>query len=222
MSEPMNRRDALRLLGVVPLAPLIPGVVSAPRAWTQPELARAAAAAAALQPAPAGPFQPRFFTPHEYATVRLLADMVIPADGKSGSATDARVPEFMDFILSDGSEERRVAMRGGLAWLDAESRRRFALGFLAANPAQRAKILDDIAWPERAPAALSHGVAFFDAFRDLTAAGFFSSEIGHRDLGYVGNVPVMEWRGCGEAANAHALRGRAQARTGADGGASGE
>ena len=137
--------------------------------------------------------------------MRVLADMVIPADAISGSAGAARVPEFMDFMLMDGNEARRVAMRGGLAWLDEESRRRYGGTFLAASAAQRGRILDDIAWPKKAPATLSHGVAFFNRFRDLTAAGFFSSKIGHADLGFQGNVPVMEWTGCGDAANAHAL-----------------
>ncbi len=207
----LNRRDALRLLGVLPLAPaLAPGspahAAAGALAWTDPEVAQAARRAAALEPEQQGPYKPRFFTPHEYATVRVLADMVIPADEKSGSATAARVPEFIDFMMMDGGEPRRVAMRGGLAWLDTESEKRFDQKFVAATAAQRGKILDDIAWPKRAPASLSHGVAFFNRFRDLTAAGFFSSEMGHRDLAFQGNVPVMEWKGCGDAANAHALR----------------
>ncbi len=210
----LNRRDALKLLGVLPLAPaLAPGPAAhgaagamAPLSWTDPEVAQAAARTAALAPEQQGAYKPRFFTPHEYATVRTLADMVIPADEKSGSATAARVPEFIDFMMMDGTEARRVAMRGGLAWLDEESRRRYGATFVATTAAQRGKILDDIAWPKRAPAGLSHGVAFFNRFRDLTAAGFFSSELGHRDLGFQGNVPVMEWTGCGQAANGHALR----------------
>lgn len=198
---PISRRDALRILGVVPLVPLVPGAVPGASAW--PAGQRVAGAVPVQQP---GPFRPKFFTPHEYATVRVLADMVIPADEHSGSATDAKVPEYMDFTMADGPEGRRIAMRGGLAWLDTESRRRYGTAFLGATAAQRGKILDDIAWPKKAPPSLSHGVAFFSLFRDLTASGFFSSEMGHRDLGFIGNIPVMEWKGCGEAANAHALR----------------
>ncbi len=203
----LNRRDALKLLGVLPLAPALgAGSAAGALAWSDPEVAQAAARTAALAPEQQGAFKPRFFTPHEYATVRVLSDMVIPADEKSGSATAARVPEFIDFMMMDGGEPRRVALRGGLAWLDTESEKRYGLKFVAASAGQRGKILDDIAWPKKAPATLSHGVAFFNRFRDLTAAGFFSSEIGHRDLGFQGNVPVMEWKGCGDAANAHALR----------------
>ena len=196
----LNRRDALKLLGVLPLAPAL-------FRWTGPEVTQAAARAAAL-PAAAG-YAPRFFTAHEYATVRLLADMVIPADERSGSASQARVPEFMDFMMGDGPEVHRVAFRGGLAWLDAESRRRSGKAFVEAGARERAAILDDIAWPAKAPrgdARLREGVAFFSGFRDLAAAGFFSSEPGHRDLRWVGNLPVMDWTGCGARANQHALR----------------
>ncbi len=207
MSE-LNRRAALKLLGVVPLAPMVAPLTGAPAgglAWTGPEVAQAAERAAALEQQP-GAFKPRFFTAHEYATVRVLADMIIPADDRSGSASEAKVPEFIDFMMTDGPEPRRVGMRGGLAWLDTESRKRHGATFIAATTAQRAALLDDIAWPKKAPATLGPGVAFFNRFRDLTAAGFFSSELGHRDLGFQGNVPVMEWKGCGEAANSHALR----------------
>ena len=128
----------------------------------------------------------------------MLADYVIPRDERSGSATDAKVPEFMDFIMADpdGSDNARLAMRGGLAWLDNESRRRFDQPFTAATDAQRRAILDDIAWPNKARPEMSHGVAFFNRFRDMTASGFFSSETGWKDLRYMGNTFVPEWTGC--------------------------
>jgi len=128
----------------------------------------------------------------------MLVDYVIPRDARSGSATDARVPEFMDFLMADkdGSATSKLAMRGGLAWLDGECRRRFRKNFVTATDAQRRLVLDDIAWPKKAPAELSHGVAFFNRFRDLTASGFFSSEMGWRDVRYVGNVALPEWNGC--------------------------
>ena len=49
-------------------------------------------------------------------------------------------------------------------------------------------MLDDIAWPQRARPELSHGVAFFNSFRDLTAAGFWTSKMGIEDLQYKGNT----------------------------------
>ena len=141
---------------------------------------------------------PSFFSPHEWSTVRLLVDIVIPRDQRSGSATDAGVPEFMDFIMMDGDDDRRTAMRGGLAWLDTECRERFETNFVDCTDAERTTLLDEIAYPERAPEHLSHGVRFFTSFRNMTASGFWSSKMGIDDLQYMGNVPVAEWRGCPE------------------------
>ena len=87
-------------------------------------------------------------------------------------------------------------MRGGLSWIDSEAQRRFGTGFVASTDAQRRAILDDIAWPKRARPEMSHGVAFFNRFRDLTASGFFSSTVGYKDLDFRGNVFVAEWTGC--------------------------
>jgi gluconate 2-dehydrogenase gamma chain len=185
----MTRREALALLAASPLA-----AVSMPEGGLVQigPLARGNA-----QPAAPAAWEPAFFTEHEMATVRVLADMVIPADERSGSATDAGAPEFMDYTLAEiQGDFAREAMRGGLAWLDAESRRRYDGQFLDASEPQRAAILDDIAWPDRARPEMSHGVAFFNRFRDLLASAFWSSEMGVRDLRYVGNTVVMRWEGC--------------------------
>jgi hypothetical protein len=142
--------------------------------------------------------EPKFFTAHEWRTVNILVDYVIPRDERSGSATDAKVPEYMDFVLADPdtSESTKLAMRGGLAWLDNECRSRFGHSFADCTDAQRRAVLDDIAWPRKARPEMSHGVAFFSRFRDMTASGFFSSQMGWKDLQYMGHVFVPEWTGC--------------------------
>jgi gluconate 2-dehydrogenase gamma chain len=134
--------------------------------------------------------------------VRTLVDYIIPRDARSGSATDAKVPEFMDWLLADkeSSESSKVSMRGGLAWINQESRKRFGRSFVSATDAQRRQILDQIAWPGKAPATLSQGVAFFNRMRDFTASGFFSSAMGWQDLQYIGNVSNPGWSGCHTAA----------------------
>jgi hypothetical protein len=178
----MNRREALTLLALTPLAATVRAVPRASATETAVELA---------------PPKLLFFTPHELATVSVLADIIIPADERSGSATDAGVPTYIDFVLSDAPEDSsRLAIRGGLAWLDAESQKRFQHNFVDLQDAQRKAILDDIAWPERAKPEMSHGVAFFNRFRDLVGSGFFSSKMGVEDLRYMGNTVVMEWKGC--------------------------
>ena len=160
--------------------------------WTDAEAAQAhehAQAARASAAQSGTPYKPKFFSAHEWATVRLLVDIIIPKDERSGSATDVGVPEFMDFIVND-QPGRQTAMRGGLAWLDVECQQRFDKPFVACADAQRTAVLDDIAWPQRATPAMSHGVAFFNSFRDLTATGFWTTKVGMQDLQYVGNTFV--------------------------------
>jgi hypothetical protein len=191
----MDRRRALELIGAAGVAPLAGAF-----AWTSEEVSRGAAQALARRTAQPVAVAPDFFTQHEWEMVRLLVDLVIPADERSPAATAAGVPEFLDFMMVDGTEARRTAMRGGLAWLDSETRERHGVTFLAAGDAERRALLDDIAWPERARPELQSGVAWFNSFRDLTGAGFFSSRIGYQDLQYLGNTFVAEWTGCPEAA----------------------
>jgi hypothetical protein len=182
----LDRRELLRLVVAAPLA--------AGFTWTEAEAASASRSARAAAQARTA-FQPKFFTAHEYATVRVLVDLIIPKDERSGSAADAGVPEFMDFMMSD-QPARQTAMRGGLAWLDLECHRRYDKTFVVCADAERRVVLDDIAWPRRARREVSHGVAFFNSFRDLTASGFWTSKVGIADLGYVGNTVVPEWTGC--------------------------
>jgi hypothetical protein len=181
----VNRREAVQLLASIPLI----------AAGLSPfEVVRATEAARATL-ATASDFVPQFFTAHEYATVRVLAELVIPRDGRSGGALGAGVPEFMDFILAE-NPDLQTGIRGGLAWLDAESQERFGREFVEVTDVERRALLDDIAWPGRAKPEHSQGVAFFSRFRDLTASGFFSSRIGVADLRYLGNTALPEWRGC--------------------------
>ena len=208
----------LQLLATAPLA--------AGFAWTGDEVSAAhdlAQAARAATAAPGGtpaPFQPKFFTQHEWETVRVLVDLIIPRDERSGSATDAGVPEFLDFILIDEprlAEEtsRQTAMRGGLAWIDLECQRQFDKSFVACSDAERTVVLDDISRPPPPEATdgshggadepptlpvLVHGRAFFSTFRDLTATGFWTTKMGMEDLQYLGNRYVAEWKGCPDEA----------------------
>lgn len=190
----MHRREVVQLLAATPLATAFD--------WSleDAEQAHRAAKAARMKAAKSGAqFVPQFFSSHEYVTVRVLADLIIPRDARSGSASDAGVPEFMDFIVLD-QESRQTSMRGGLAWLDAQCRKRFDKTLVECAPDERRAVLDDIAWPERAREEMSHGVSFFNSFRDLTASGFWSSRMGVEDLQYQGNTAIPEWTGCPQEA----------------------
>lgn len=177
MTPRMSRREALAALSAVFV-------------WTPGDVQRAAAAVRAARD-----YEPRFFTPHEWETLRVLVDLIIPRDERSGSASDAAVPEFIDFMMVERTDAQRP-MRGGLAWIDTESRRRFGKPFVRGDEAQRAALLDAIAFPATARPEHSHGAAFFTMLRDLTASGFWSSKMGIADLQYQGNTFVTEWRGC--------------------------
>ena len=188
----LKRRRVLQILGATPaLASLAFTEAEAEQAAQATQAARKTAAAAGTA------YTPKFFTASEYATVKILADLIIPKDEHSGSATEAGAHEFVDHIVSV-QKERQVAARGGLKWLDVESLRRFQQTFAAATDAQRRQILDDIAYPAKAAPRFSHGARFFSAMRDLVAGGFWSSKIGVKDIGYIGNVPA-QWDGAPQA-----------------------
>lgn len=135
----------------------------------------------------------KFFDEHEMATIAILVDIIIPKDEKSGSATDAKVPEFIEFIVKD-MPKHQTPMRGGLKWLDIQSYNRFQHPFSTAAAAQQLSLIDEIAYPKKAKPNMMQGVAFFNLMRDLTASGFFTSEIGVKDIGYAGNQP-NKWEG---------------------------
>ena len=190
----ISRRRALGLLGAAPAAAAL--------VWTDVEARQAhehADAARTQSARQATPFKPAFFTAHEYATVAVLVDLVIPRDERSGSATDAGVPEFMDFMMID-QPRRQIAMRGGLALVDRLAADRFGKRFVSCSDRDRRLLLDEIAYTSNPDPGLSHAIVFFSSFRDLTASGFWTTKIGVADLQYQGNVFVSEWNGCPDAA----------------------
>lgn len=134
-----------------------------------------------------------YFTKHEMATIAVLSDIIIPKDDISGSATEAGVPDFIEFIVKD-MPQHQTPMRGGLRWLDLESTKRFEKAFVDCDSKQQIAIVDDIAYPEKAKPEMKQGVAFFNLMRNLTATGFYTSQIGVKDLGYAGNTP-NQWNG---------------------------
>jgi hypothetical protein len=149
----------------------------------------------------------KFFTDHEMATITVLADIIIPKDEVSGSASEAKVPEFIDFIVRD-MPTHQIPMRGGLRWLDMHSLKKFEKVFTDCDATQQLQIVDEIAYPvikysdesgkkiEKGSAkpGVEQGIAFFSLMRNLTATGFYTSAIGVKDIGYVGNTS-NKWNG---------------------------
>jgi gluconate 2-dehydrogenase gamma chain len=190
----ISRRAALEVLAAAPVAAaMVWTPAEAQQAHEHVERARTGAASEAKA------FKPKFFTAHEYTTVTVLVDLIIPRDARSGGATDAGVPEFMDFMMVD-QPRRQIAMRGGLAVIDRLSITRFGQRFTGATDSQRRQTLDEIAYTSNTDPTVRHAVAFFSSFRDLTAGGFWSSRMGVTDLQYQGNVFVSDWSGCPDEA----------------------
>ena len=211
VTDQVTRRGAIKAIAAAAAVPVLGTFETSEERVLR---AREAAESAVLAEMQGTAYTPKFFTRHEFQTVRVLVDYIIPRDERSGSATDAGVPQYMDFVLSDQTPPpgppnptrrfyvaptaAQINVRGGLAWLDTECARRFGAEktFLTAADPQRREVLDDIAWPAKAKPELSHGVAFFTRMRDMTAAGFFSSKMGVQDLRYIGNMPMAKWDGC--------------------------
>jgi len=191
----LKRRDMLKVMTGVPAAALVtlsPGARTAAGAAVPGPLAMNAAGAAQE----AAATKRKILTEHEWKTVRILSEWIIPADERSGSATAAGVPEFIDDWLEFKRGHLLDSIRGGLTWLDLDCNREFSRDFADCSQAQQKQILDRIAYPKHAAPEDSAGVAFFNQMRDLVVSGFFSSKMGVKDLPYLGNQMLTEWNGC--------------------------
>lgn len=146
----------------------------------------------------AGEVWPLVLTPVQRRTVTVLCDVIIPTDDHSPSASAVGVVDFLDEWVSapyPRQQHDRGLIEEGLAWLDAESKRRFGTEFATAKPADQAALCDDICDPARAKESFATAATFFARFRDLTAGGFYTTPVGFRDIGYVGNVPLLKFEG---------------------------
>jgi len=194
----MNRRDSLKAIGMGTISAGLLLDACNPKQNDKPKEAVADNGAKPdRQPAEiekdAELESEKFFTSHEMATITILGDIIIPKDNVSGSASDAKVPEFIEFIVKD-MPEHQVPMRGGLRWLDMQCLGRYNNSFKDCNSKQQLAIIDEIAYKAKAKPEMQQGVAFFDRIRSLTATGFFTSKMGIDDLGYIGNRP-NKWEG---------------------------
>ncbi len=191
----MNRRDSLKAIGLTALSTTV--LVGACKSSGEKEEVVASGKEAGREQwetdRDAKLKSETFFTKHEMATITVLGDIIIPKDGVSGSASDAKVPEFIEFIVKD-MPEHQLPMRGGLKWLDLHCFNRYEKAFVDATAAEQISIVDEIAYPKKAKPEMQAGVAFFNKMRSLTASGFYTTEIGVKDIGFVGNA-VNQWAG---------------------------
>lgn len=194
----MNRRESLKALGITSLSAAV--LVEACKDKTNSK--EAVATGASTNEADRLPNEierekalekEKFFTPAELATITVLTDIIIPKDEKSGSASDAGVPAFIEFIVKD-MPDHQVPMRGGLRWLDVTCLKRYEKSFVDCSKEQQLQLIDEIAYPTLAKPEMQQGVTFFNRMRSLTASGFFSSKMGMEDVGYMGNR-ANRWEG---------------------------
>lgn len=175
----IQRREVLRILTLAAGAAAFPGF----RQWT---FACGHVGNAATQIKPAA-YNPRFFDPGEYAMVARLADIIIPNDGTPG-ASDAGVAEFIDFMISADTAQQ-YPFRTGLTWLNAHAQRREGKKFLALEPAAQVALLEPLAYQKQFREGEEAGQAFFRLVREYTVMGFYSSEVGFKEL----NNPALKF-----------------------------
>jgi hypothetical protein len=146
-----------------------------------------------------GELWPLTFTPAQARTAQALCGLIIPADAHSPSAAQLKVHLFIDEWVSapyPANAQDQVRITQGLAWLDAESGRRFTgQRFDQLDATQQAQIADDICWVDKARPEHAEAARFFKRFRDLTAGGFYTTPEGSKDIGFVGNVPSVTFDG---------------------------
>lgn len=194
----MNRRDSLKAIGIgtVTAASLLAACKTNPSEQLPEEITDTTGRQPYEIVRDKKLLKETFFDAHETATIKVLADIIIPKDERSGSASEAKTADFIEFIVKD-EPEHQLPMRGGLRWLDVECLNRYNNTFIDCTSKQQTTVLDDIAYPFTAKPAMQPGVTFFNKIRELTAIGFFTSKMGIEDLGYKGNSPG-KWEGVPE------------------------
>jgi hypothetical protein len=186
----VSRRDVLKSLAIGAAATSVLRVIPA-------QAAEHAHRMIAAEKAATKAYAPKFFNAHDYKTLQMLCETIIPADADSGGAIEGGAPEFIDLLTSENTEYQRI-LSGGLLWLDSTCSDRYNAAFLDCKPAQQKEILDQIAYVNNAitDPSLSQAVEFFSFLRNMTADGFFTSEIGIKYLGYIGSTFLKEFPGC--------------------------
>jgi len=188
----VSRRDILKSLTMGAMAGSVLRVIPTQAAEYAHHLVDAEKAAT-----PGGSYTPKFFRPRQYRTLQSLCQTIIPPEGDTGGALEAGAPEFVDLLTSENSDYQ-LKLGGGLMWLDATCTDRYGKPYLDCAAPQQKEILDAIAYRANAlkDPSLAQGVAFFAFLRNLTADGFFTSEIGIKYLGYIGNKYMPDFPGC--------------------------
>jgi gluconate 2-dehydrogenase gamma chain len=140
-----------------------------------------------------GPYKPKSLTAHEFATLQRLSDLIIPADEHSPGALAASAADFIDFLCA-ASDEMRNIYSGGILWLDEEMKHRHeGKAFVDTAPEEQTAMLDLIAWRKNRSPELNAGIDFFAFCRRMVADAYYTSPIGYKEVGYMGNQALSQF-----------------------------
>lgn len=192
VTKSISRRNILKSLTMGAMATSVLRVIPLEAAEYAHHMVAAEKAAS-----PAGNYTPKFFPARQYKMLQTLCQTIIPADADAGGAMEAGAPEFIDLLTSE-NPKYQLKLGGGLMWLDSTCSDRYDKTYLDCTPEQQKEILDLIAYSKNAEKdpSLSPGIEFFALLREMTADGFFTSQIGIKYLGYVGNTYLLSFNGC--------------------------
>src|SRR5579871_832116 len=140
----------------------------------------------------AGAYKPKALTTHEYRTLQVLADLIIPADERGPGAAAAGACEFIDLLASQNPQLLAI-YTGGIAWMDRSSQRLNAKDFADATQPQQTALLDLIAYRKNESPMLGPGIQFFDWARRMVVDAYFTSPAGIKAIGYLGNTAVSKF-----------------------------
>lgn len=170
--QDIQRREILRVMGVAAIAAHFPGFVR----WTY------AAGHPSAEPTPLRPtaYTPQFFTASEYSLISRLTELIIPSDETPG-AREAGVAEFVDFMVAH-DRDQQPPMRTGLAWVEARCTRTLGKPFLELTEQQQGSVLEPLAYGSKYREGEEAAREFFRRVKELTVMGFYTSEIGYREL----------------------------------------
>ena len=211
----LNRRNMLKALAATAALPMLADACAVPDSSPSNATGAAGAAGASgggkvvpgkgprgtpsdpvlIDPKPKVPWT-KVLTSAELTTLTVLCDTIIPADDKSPAASKVGAPDYINEIASEPSRGNLlVQIRGGIAWINNESMTRFSKPFHEVSEPERTAICDDICFVPKAKPGYGVGALFFDRVRDLTAGAFYTTPEGWKDVGYIGNVALPEFKG---------------------------
>ena len=138
-------------------------------------------------------------TPKQRKAAASLTDLILPPNNPGDKLpSQLGVQAFIDEWISspyDETAKDRPVITEGLDWLDAEAQRRFQKDFAELAEPQKCAIADDICGKTAVKKEFRSAQNFFNRFRYLAASGYYSTPQGWKDVGYVGNVPTLNFDG---------------------------